>query len=132
MCTLKILRSPFVALGEWLMVLPAIVLLEAAALRFLQPRQYEPARTSWIIFGWTTAHISQLGAGTLFIGLPGLVAIVGCVTLLRTWRADQAFRHDMDAALAICRRQRVIVLSMTATLLAGAILAVVVAHLIKD
>lgn len=39
-------RLLLVALGEWLMVLPATVLLAAAALRLLQPRQHEPARTS--------------------------------------------------------------------------------------
>jgi len=35
-----------IAIWEWLMVLPATLLLAAAALRTLQPRQYEPARTS--------------------------------------------------------------------------------------
>jgi hypothetical protein len=132
MQTLKTLRLPIVALGEGLMVLPAVVLLGATALRLLQPRQYEPARTSWVIFEWTTAHISPLGAGILFIGLPALVAILGCATLLRTWREDQAFRRDTDAALAIFRRQRVIFLSMTVTLLAGAILAFAVAHFVTD
>ena len=31
--------------AEWLMVLPATILLSAAALRLLQPREHEPSRT---------------------------------------------------------------------------------------
>src|ERR1700730_14886074 len=102
----RLFRSPIVAMVVNPMVLPATVFLGAAALRVLHPRQYEPARTSWIIFEWTTMHISRLGAGTLFIGLPGLVAIVGCATLLRSWREDSALRHEPAETLAIFRRQR--------------------------
>jgi hypothetical protein len=128
----RLFRLPIVAVGEWLMVLPATVFLGAAALRVLQPRQYEPARTSWIIFEWTTMHISRLGAGTLFIGLPGLVAIVGCATLLRTWREDSALRHDTAETLAIFRRQRTIILAMAAMLLAAVILVFAVSHVVTD
>jgi len=34
------------AVSEWLLVLPAAALLLAAALRLVQPREYEPARSS--------------------------------------------------------------------------------------
>jgi len=98
----------------------------------LQPRQYEPARTSWIIFEWTTKHVSRLGAGTLFIGLPGLVAIVGCATLLSTWRQEAALRNDTADTLAIFRRQRTIILATAAMLLAVVILVFAVSHVITD
>jgi hypothetical protein len=75
-------RLPIVAISEWLLVLPAAVFLAAAALGILQPRQYEPARTSWIIFEWTATHVSWLGAAILFIGMPGVVVIAGFATLL--------------------------------------------------
>lgn len=68
---------------EWLMVLPASVFLTAAVLRLLQPREYEPARTSWIIVDWTVRNVSRSGAGVLFLGLPALVALIGAATLLR-------------------------------------------------
>ena len=55
-------KLSILAVSEWLFVLPATLLLTAAALHQLQPRQFEPARTSWAIFEWTTAHISQAGA----------------------------------------------------------------------
>ncbi len=120
------------ALGQWLMVLPATLFLGAAALRLLQPPQYEPAHTSWIIFEWTTAHISRLGAGILFIGLPGLVVLTGCAALLSAWANGQNLRQDATAVFVVLRRQRAVAALTTATLLAGAILVFVVAHVIMD
>jgi hypothetical protein len=38
------------AVSEWLLVLPASVLVLAALLRLVQPREHEPARASWVIF----------------------------------------------------------------------------------
>jgi hypothetical protein len=128
----KPFRLPVIATGQWLMVLPAAVFLTAAALRLLQPRQFEPARTSWIIFQWASAHISRLGAATLFIGMPGLVVIVGCAKLLQRWREDQALRHDAILGLTIVRRHLAIGLLTAATLLATAILTLALAHLVTD
>jgi hypothetical protein len=125
-------RLPIVATAEWLMVLPAVVFLTAAALRLLQPRQFEPAHTSWIIFDWTAAHISRLGAAMLFIGMPGIVVLAGCATLLQTWREDQALRHDAILGLTIFRRHLTISFLTTATLLAAAIITFAVAHLVTN
>ena len=125
-------RLPIIAMADWLMVLPAAVFLTAAALRLLQPRQYEPAHTSWLIFDWTTTHISRLGAAVLFIGMPSIVVLAGCVTLLQTWREDQALRHDATVAFTIFRRHLTISLLTTATLLAAAIFTFAVAHLVTD
>ena len=128
----KPFRLSILAMGEWLMVLPAAVFITAAALRLLQPRQYEPAHTSWIIFEWTTTHISQVGAAMLFLALPGAVVAGGCATLLRIWREDRELRHDAILGLTIFRRHLAISLLMTATLLAATILTFAAAHLIAD
>jgi hypothetical protein len=125
-------RPSVVAIFEWLMVLPATVFLAAAALRMLQPRQYEPARTSWIIFEWTATHVSRFGAAILFVGMPGAVVIAGCATLLRNWRQDPALRQDVAITLDIARRQLASGLLTAAVLLAGAILMVVGVHLVTD
>jgi len=114
------------------MVLPATVLLAAAALRTLQPRQYEPARTSWIIFEWAVTHVSRLGAAMLFIGMPGIVVTAGCAVLLRNWHKDQTLRHDATMAFAILRRHFAFGLLAAAVLLAGAILAAVAVHVVTD
>ena len=125
-------RWTLLGIGEWLLVLPAALLLAAAALRSLQPPQHEPARTSWIIFEWTAAHVSRLGAALLFLGMPGIVAVVGCAALLRIWRTDQALRQDAIAALATFRRRLAVIFLTAATLLAGAVLTFVVVHIITD
>jgi hypothetical protein len=132
MASRRLFRLPVIAVLQWLMVLPATVFLGAAALRLLQPRQYEPARTSWAILEWTANHMSRLGAGILFIGLPGLVAITGCAALIGAWRKAQGLRQDTVAALEVLRRQEVIAVLTTATLLAGAILVLVIAHVVTD
>src|SRR5260370_3574569 len=125
-------RLPVVVICEWLLVLTDRVLLAAAALRMLQPRQYEPARTSWIIYEWTVTHVSRLGAATLFIGMPGVVVDAGCVALLRSWRQDQTLRHDLTSTFAVFRRHFLVVLLAAAVLLAGAIFAAGTAHVVAD
>lgn len=121
-----------VAVVEWLMVLPAAMLLAGAAVRLLQPSQHEPARTVGIIYQWVQMHVTRLAAGVVFLGLPGLVVALGCATLLRAWRNDAGLRQDAAAALAILRRHFVVGLLAGATVLAAAILFAVVAHIITD
>ncbi len=121
-----------VAIPEWLLVLPPALLLSAAALRFLQPRQYEPARTSWMIFEWTTGHVSHAGAALLFIALPSVAVVGGCAALLWLWRGNETLRQDVTAAVASLRRHLAVAILGTGTLLAGAILAAVLVHIITD
>jgi len=128
----RLFRLPMLAALHWLLVLPATIFLGAAALRLLQPREYEPARTSSAITEWATTHVSRLGAGILFIGLPGLVAIAGCTALIEMWRRDQGLRQDVAEVLALLRRQEAIAVLTTATLLAGAILVFAIAHVLTD
>src|ERR1700674_2238095 len=126
------LKAWTVVVSEWLLVLPAALLLAAAALRQLQPPQQEPARTIGMIFGWIVPYISRAGAAVLFLGLPGIVVITGCTALLRLWRQDEALRQDVMTALAGLRRHAVIALITIATLLAGSILTVALVHVITD
>jgi hypothetical protein len=128
----KPFRLPILTISEWLLVLPATVFLAAASLRLLQPGQYQPARTGWIIFEWTTTHISRLGAAVLFLGMPGLVVVTGCVMLLRMWREDQTLRHDVVLGLTVIRRHVAIGFLALATLLGAAILTLAVAHVVVD
>jgi hypothetical protein len=132
MQTSKPFRLPILAISEWLLVLPASVFFVAAALRLLQPRQYEPARTSWMIFEWTTTRISHVGAAVLFLGMPGLVVVAGCSGLLRMWRKDQVLRHDVLLGLTDFRRHLATGFVALATLLGAIILALAVAHVITD
>jgi hypothetical protein len=114
------------------MALPPTVLLAAAAPRMLQPRQYEPARTSWIIFEWTMTHVSRVGAALLFIGMPGVVLAAGCAALLQNWRQDQTLRHDLTTSFIVLRRHFAFGLLAAAVLFAGTILVVVAVHVVTD
>jgi hypothetical protein len=108
------------------------VFLAAAAIRQLQPHQFEPARTSWMIFEWTTAHVSRAGAGVLFLVLPAIAVVGGCAALLMLWRKSETLRQDIAACLASLRRHFAIAVLGTGTLLAGVILAAVLLHIITD
>lgn len=120
------------AVTEWLLVLPAALLLLVATGRLLQPRQYEPGRTLWTIFEWAGSHISQSGAAVLFLALPSIAVLIGCATILQSWRRDAPLRQDTTAALAIIRRRLPIIVLTGAALLGGLILAATVAHVITD
>jgi|HubBroStandDraft_6_1064221.scaffolds.fasta_scaffold26199_4 hypothetical protein len=128
----KTFRLALVATGEWVMVLPAAVFLMAAALRFLQPSQYEPAHTSWILSQWAATHISRLGAATLFILVPSLAILLGSATLLLAWREDSSVRDDVTLAVTILRRRLSLGLLMTGTILAAVICLFAVAHVVLD
>lgn len=120
------------AISGWLLVLPATLLLTAAFLRQLQPRQFEPARTSWAVFEWTTTHISQAGAALLFLIMPAAAVVAGCVGLLLAWGNSETLRQDIAEVLASLRRNLAVAFLGTGTLLATAILAAVVLHIIAD
>lgn len=120
------------AFSEWLLVLPATVFLAAAAMRLLQPRQFEPARTSWMLFEWTITHVSHAGAAVLFLALPAIAVAGGGATLLVLRRKSETLRQDAAACLASLRRHFAIAVLGTGTLLAGAVLAAVLLHIITD
>ena len=120
------------AVSEWLLVLPATLLLAGAALRQLQPAQNEPARTISAIFAWLGPRISHADAALLFLGLPSIAAIAGCVALLMAWRRSETLRQDTFSVLTSLRRHLAVAILGTGTLVAGAILAAVVVHIMTD
>lgn len=122
--------GPLFAIGEWLMILPATILLAAAVLREMQPARFEPAHTSWIIFQWTVAHVSHFDAAVIFLALPASVALGGLVALLWGWSESESLRRDLGEAFGILRRNLATGAIATATFLGGAILAAVIVHLI--
>lgn len=85
-----------------------------------------------MIFEWGVAHISHAGAALLFIALPGVAAFLGSVALSLVCRRNDVLRQDVGAALGGLRRHFAVLLLGTGTLVAGAILAAVVAHPITD
>ncbi len=122
------MRLRLTAFFEWLLILPATLFLAVAALRTMQPPEREPARTLGVLVEWTGAHISRSAAALIFLALPAAVSVIGGMTLRRAWRDDAALRRD---ALAL-RRHAAVILLATATILATAIVALVLGHVITD
>lgn len=121
---------PLLAVGEWLMILPASILLAVAFLRQLQPAQQEPARTSWIIFNWIASHITHPEAAMIFLALPSAALLAGVVALAHLWLRDEDLRRDVSAAFALITRNVSFGVLALGTILGGLILAAVVVHLI--
>lgn len=117
------------ALAGWLLVLPATFFLAAAALRLLQPRQFQPARACWAVFEWTAAHFTHLDAAIVFLALPAAAMLDSGVALLREWRSNAALRQDAAAAFALVRRRYGTLCLVAALLTAGGVLTFVVDHL---
>ena len=126
------LKLSALAVSAWLLVLPATLLLGGAALRQLQPAQNEPTRTISAILVWIVPRISHAGAALLFLGLPGIAAVAGCVALFRAWRRSETLRQDTVAVFTSLRRNLAVAILGTGTLLACAILAAVIVHIITD
>src|SRR5438874_9242620 len=89
------------AVSEWLLVLPASVLVLAALLRLVQPREHEPARASWVIFAWARTHISHSGAGLVFIGLPGVAALILAAVLAQDRKSTRLNSSHVEISYAV-------------------------------
>jgi hypothetical protein len=120
------------AIAEGLLVFPAIFFLGVAGLRGLQPRQYEPARTSWVIFEWMTTHLTRTHAAIMFLVLPPIAFLLGIQMLLRSWRQSELLRSDVSVVVGAVRRNLHLVFVAAATLAGIAIAMAAVVHMITD
>lgn len=120
-----------IATAELLLVFPAALFMTALFVRDIQPEQYEPARTAVRLVERFSAR-PFLGLDIFLIALPLAALVIGCVVLQRGWRGDAALRHAALETLAAVRPHLATLLIAGATLLAGAILAIVALHVITD
>ena len=120
------------AITECLMILPATFALSVAALRSLQSRQHEPARTAWIIFEWMSVHLTKTHAATMFLLFPAMAFGIGSAALLRSWREDELLRWDAIAFGAVVRRNLSFLVLIAGAFAGAAILAAAVIHMITD
>jgi len=127
---MKMLRRTLAA-TELLLIFPAALFMTALFVRNLQPQQYEPAHTAQRIVEWyaTRPHV---GLWILMIALPLAVVIVGCITLARAWRKDEALRQATRDTIGNLRAHLATFLICVATATAGAILAIVALHVVTD
>jgi hypothetical protein len=120
-----------IATIELLLVFPAVLFMTALFVRNLQPPPYEPAQTARHVIDWFSAR-PFLGLDIFLIALPFAVFVIGCATVLRSWRSDAPFRQAALQTLAAVRAHLAALLIAGATLVAGGILAIVALHVITD
>jgi ABC-type amino acid transport system permease subunit len=122
---MKTLR-PALATLELVLIIPATLFMTALFVRNLQPQQYEPAHTA------RYAARTHLGLWLFLIGFPLAVLVIGCVSLIRSWRADPALRTAAFECAAAIRRHFAVLVVALATSTSAAILPIVALHMITD
>lgn len=127
---MKTLRSALATL-EMMLVFPATLFMTALFVRNLQPQQFEPAHTAQRIVDWYAAR-THLGLWIFLIALPLVVLLSGCVSLVRSWRADPAVRTAVVECAGTIRRHFAVLVVALATTASAAILAIVALHMITD
>ncbi|HLJ76989.1 MAG TPA: hypothetical protein VKT75_06235 [Acidobacteriaceae bacterium] len=127
---MKMLRRALATL-ELLLISPAMLFMTALFVRNLQPQQFEPAHTAERIVAWYAAR-TQLGLWLFLIACPLTVLVIGCVSLVRSWRADPALQTSAVACAGAIRRHCTVLAVALATAASVAILSIVALHLITD
>jgi hypothetical protein len=121
----------YIATLEFLFIFPASLFMIALFVREIQPPQYEPAQTARRLVDWFAAR-PVLGLDVFLIGLPFAALVIGCGTVLRSWRTDAQLRQAVLQTLTAVRAQLAALLIVLATLIAAGILAIVALHIITD
>ena len=119
-------------ISECLIVTPALFFIVVAILRGMQPREYEPARTSWLIFEWMQTHLSRADAAAMFLVLPAMAFTTGVWVLVRNWRENEPFRQDVLTAFAGLGRNLHMLILAAGAVTGAAIFAAAVVHMITD
>jgi hypothetical protein len=120
-----------IATAELLLVSPAALFMTALFVRELQEGDLEPARTARRLVAWFSAR-PLLGLDVFLIAMPFAALVIGCATVLRTWRSDAELRRAALGTLAIVRAHAATVLIAGATLTAAGILAIVALHMTAE
>jgi len=115
-----------IATIELLLVFPAALFLTALFLREVQPLAQTGRLVDWF------SHHMVLGLYIFLIGMPLAAFVVGCATVLRSWRRDAELRLAALRTLAVVRPHLALLLIAGATLIAGGILAIVALHMITE
>ncbi len=118
-----------IAVMELVLIFPAALFMAALVARHLRPLQYEPSHTAQRIVMWYAARPWTLWG--LLIGLPLVVLVTGCVTLLRD-RHDGSDPRQAAQPSAAIRAHLAMLIVAAATVAAGGILAVVAAHMLAN
>jgi hypothetical protein len=120
-----------IATAELLLVFPAALFMTALFVRNLQEGDHEPAQTARRLVAWFSAR-PLLGLDVFLIAMPFAALVIGCATVLRTWRSDAELRQAALEAIAVVRAHAATLLIAGATLMAVGILAIVALHMTTE
>ena len=120
-----------IATLELVLIFPGALFMTALFVRNIQPPPYEPAQTARRLVDWFAGH-TVLALYVFLMALPLAAFVIGCVTVLRTWRTDVQLRQAALQTLATVRANLAALLIAGATVVAGGILAIVALHAITD
>jgi hypothetical protein len=112
-----------IATVELMLMVPATLFMISLFMRSAFP----PATMAGAIVTWFSGRMWTLWV--LLLGLPFAVLVIGCSTLLRSWRDDDAFRQATRRTLATVHGHLAILLVAVATAMAGGVLVIVVLHM---
>jgi len=118
-----------VAALELLLLSPAAFFMAGLVLLRLQPRQYEPTHSVYPVLMWYTGR--QWTLWVLLVALPLVVLITGGLAL-RSWTGGIEARSAARRLLVAIRTNVATLFVAATTLTAGAILAVVAAHILRN
>ena len=113
-----------------LLIFPAVLFMGALVVRNLQPLQNEPAHTAQRIVMWYSAR--QWTLWVLLIALPLAVLVTGCITLAGSWSDKVRVPQTAQQTLAAIHAHRAMLFVAATTLTAGAVLTIVVLHMLAN
>jgi hypothetical protein len=117
-----------VAASQLLLIFPAVLVMGSLVVRNLSPLQNEPARTAQQIVMWYAGRMWTLWA--LLIALPLGVLGMGCIMFARSWSKDDRLPKAVLQMLAAIHANRAMLIVAVITLTAGAVLTIVVLHML--
>jgi hypothetical protein len=115
------------AIGELLLLLPASLFMASLFVQHLEP--VPPAQAAHHLVEWFSTHV-VLGLYVFLVALPFVAFLIGCATVLLSWRSAEGIRRAVLEMLGAVRGHMAILLIAGATVMAGGILAIVGMHMI--
>lgn len=123
-------RERLAAAAQLFLIAPALLFMGSLVVRNLSPLQDMPAHAAQQIVMWYAERMWTLWV--LLIALPLGVLVTGCVTFARSWSRDAGLPQFAKQGLATTRANGEMLVVVVLTLIAGAILVIVVLHMLAN
>jgi len=123
-------RERLVAAMQLFLIFPALLFMGSLVARNLSPLHDGPAHAAQQIVMWYAERMWTFWV--LLIALPLGVLVTGCITFARDWSRDAGLPQFAKQGLATIRANGEMLVVAVLTLIAGAILVIVVLHMLAN